>query len=122
MNVAPSVVRTGVPLLVGAGVSFAAAKGIHVSPDTEAQLVVLIGALAGGVYHWLVRVLEERWPKCGWLLGIAKAPSYDGGDINDYVSTTKYDDQGRITEITTVYRPQWEETGEEEDADGGYSH
>lgn len=117
MNVVPSVIRTGVPLLVGAAVSFAAAKGIHVSPDTEAQLVVLLGAAAGGVYHWLVRLLEERWPRCGWLLGMAKTPDYQGSDASDYISTTKYDDTGRITEIVTVYRPD-PHNDEEEDDDG----
>lgn len=115
MNVAPSVVRTGVPLLVGAGVSFAAAKGIHISPDTEAQLVVLLGALAGALYHWLVRVLEERWPRCGWLLGIAMAPHYNNGDVSDYISTTKYDEAGRVTEIKTVYHPHRDPDGEDDD-------
>lgn len=106
MNVVPSVIRTGVPVLVGVGVSFAAAKGIHVSAETEAQIVVLLGAGAASIYHWLVRVLEERWPRCGWLLGVARAPDYNGGSEGDYVSTTKYDEDGRVAEISTVYRPR----------------
>lgn len=117
MNVAPSVVRTGVPVLVGVVVSFAAAKGIHVSPELEAQLVVLAGAAAGSIYHWLVRVLEERWPRFGWLLGFARAPHYEDPEnhLTNYVSTTKYDETGQVTEITTVYRPsQGIDDGEEE--------
>lgn len=115
MNVAPSVVRTGVPVLVGVVVSLAASKGIHVSAELEAQLVVLLGAAAGSIYHWVVRLLEERWPRFGWLLGFARAPHYEGPDDHrtDYVSTTKYDEQGRVSEITTVYKPRWGHEDEE---------
>lgn len=115
MNVVPSVVRTGVPLLVGVVVSLAASKGIEVSAELESQLVLLVGAAAGSIYHWVVRLLEERWPRFGWLLGFARAPHYEGssGNGTDYVSTTKYDDQGRVTEITTVYKPRWEHEDEE---------
>lgn len=116
MNVVPSVIRTGVPLLVGVGVSFAAAKGIHISPETEAQVVVLMGAVAASVYHWLVRVLEERWPRFGWLLGIARAPSYNASDPMDYVSTTRYDEAGNIIEMRTVYRPHGGPGNEKGDA------
>lgn len=118
MNVVPSVVRTGVPLVVGVGVSFAAAKGIHVSPETEAQVVVLLGAVAASLYHWVVRLLEERWPRFGWLLGIAHAPDYRQYVERDYVSTTKYDEEGRVTEIQTVYRPRWDPESSDEDDDG----
>ena len=112
----PSVIRTGVPLAVGVGVSFAAAKGIHISPETEAQVVVLIGAVAASAYHWLVRLLEERWPRFGWMLGLAHSPDYYHSTESDYVSTTKFDEQGRIVEMRTVYRPHWE-TDEEKDDD-----
>lgn len=114
MNVVPSVIRTGVPLLVGVVVSFAAARGVEVSAELEAEMVVLLGAVAAGVYHWLVRLLEERWPRFGWLLGMATAPVYGGVGGADYVSTTTYDEDGRITEITTVYRPY----GREDDQSG----
>lgn len=115
MNVIPSVIRTGVPVVVGVGVSFAAAKGIHISPETEAQVVVLIGAAAASTYHWLVRLLEEHWPRFGWMLGVARAPDYRQGGNHDYVSTTKYDDAGNVTEIRTVYRPS--STAPEDDGD-----
>jgi hypothetical protein len=115
VNVVPSVIRTGVPVLVGVLVSLATSKGVHVSAELESQLVVLVGALAGSLYHWVVRLLEERWPRFGWLLGMARAPRYGeaSGNSMDYVSTTKYDDQGQITEITTVYKPRWEHEDEE---------
>lgn len=114
MNVVPSVIRTGVPVLVGVGVSFAAAKGIHISPELESQIVVLIGAAAASVYHWVVRLLEERWPHCGWLLGIARSPDYSGSAGGSYLSVTEYDEHGRIIEMKTSYRPQ---SGTDEDGD-----
>lgn len=115
MNVMPSVIRTGVPLVVGVGVSFAAAKGIHVSPETEAQVVVLIGAAAASTYHWLVRLLEEHWPRFGWLLGLARSPEYRQGEgDSNYTSTTKFDEEGRIIEMRTVYRPHPGAEGDDE--------
>lgn len=105
MNVMPSVIRTGVPIIVGIAVSFAATKGIHVSAETETQLAVLVGGAAAALYHWLVRLFEERWPRAGWLLGLARAPRYDNNDSLAWTSSTKYDEDGNITEIVTVYRP-----------------
>ena len=108
-------VRTGVPLVVGVGVSFAAAKGIHISPETEAQVVVLIGAVAASIYHWVVHLLEEHWPRFGWLLGIARSPDYHQHDWDaNYESVTdrrgrqRYRDEHRVSGpgrvMTTILR------------------
>ena len=33
-----------------------------------------------GIYYAAARILEQRWPYLGWLLGAAKQPMYYGPD------------------------------------------
>lgn len=71
-----SLIRTYAPIVVGAVVSWALTQGITVSPDTQASLIVTFTAVLQGTYYLVVRLLEQRWPKLGALLGKAKAPEY----------------------------------------------
>ncbi|MGW9587512.1 hypothetical protein [Microbacterium sp. NPDC055455] len=76
-----SLVRTVVPIAVGAVISFFVAQGIELDPEFEGALfLVLTGALQG-VYYGAVRLFEIYVsPKFGWLLGLAKAPEYKAGE------------------------------------------
>lgn len=75
-----SLVRTFVPLIVGTVLGWFASAGITVDPAFEPSLVAGLTAAFGAIYYALVRVLEVYVsPKFGWLLGLAKAPTYDGG-------------------------------------------
>lgn len=72
-----SLIRTFVPLAVGYGLAWLAAKvGFVVDEDTATQLKQAAAAVAAGVYYALVRLLESRWPVFGWLLGKAAPPAY----------------------------------------------
>lgn len=66
----PSFVRTAVPLIVG---PLAARYGF--SADDPDQVMVLSGLL-GWIYYVVVRVLELKAPTLGYLLGVAKPPTY----------------------------------------------
>jgi hypothetical protein len=69
-----SAVRTAVPLLVGAVVSFLAQRGVHVN-STMTTLGISLGTAEG--YYLLGRLGEVLVShKLGWLLGIPGAPSY----------------------------------------------
>jgi hypothetical protein len=69
-DLAPSFVRTAVPLVVG---PLLARYGFSADdPDT----VMLLSALLGWVYYVAVRVMELKAPTLGYLLGIAKPPTY----------------------------------------------
>lgn len=74
-----SLVRTYVPLIVGAVISWLALHGIKPS-ITAAQMSVLYTTLTAAVtalYYTIVRLFEHYVsPKFGWLLGLAKTPSY----------------------------------------------
>lgn len=76
-----SVVRTFVPLIVGAVLSWAAAAGIPLDEGFEPALIAVLSFVFGAVYHIAVRLLETYVsPRFGWLLGLAKSPdSYTAG-------------------------------------------
>ena len=76
MNVYVSLLRTGVPALVGWLVTLAAGHGLDLDPSALSG--VLIPA-AGFAYYALFRLAEEHVsPKFGWLLGYARPPQYPG--------------------------------------------
>lgn len=75
-NYVTSLIRTYVPLGVGVLVSWLASLGITVSDSAQTALVAGLGALAAAVYYALVRLLENRWPWFGRLLGKPTAPKY----------------------------------------------
>ncbi|GAA1353497.1 hypothetical protein [Streptomyces beijiangensis] len=75
MNVYVSLVRTGVPALVGWLVAVAAAKGLDL--DAGAVSGVLTPAVSFG-YYAVFRFAEQHVSgKFGWLLGYAKPPVYE---------------------------------------------
>lgn len=68
-------IRTIVPIVVGPVLAWLLARGIEV--DSE----VVYGAVSGllsAAWYTLIRLLESRWPQTGWLLGVAKTPTYTG--------------------------------------------
>ncbi len=72
-----STVRTIVPIVVGAVIAFAVARGIALDPEFELSLTLALTALFQGIYYIGVRLFETYVsPKFGWLLGLAKAPEY----------------------------------------------
>lgn len=75
-NVAASLIRTAVPALVGAGLAALGTVGFHV-PAAYEPVIDSAGAFVLGTgYYAAVRLLEVKYPKSGWLLGIAKKPVY----------------------------------------------
>ena len=60
-----NVVRTAVPAVVGAFVTFVTKQAAHISPSVQ----VIVFPIATTSYYSLVRLLEEKYPKLGWLLG-----------------------------------------------------
>lgn len=74
-----SIVRTLVPIIVGAVIGFAVSNGITLDPEFELTLTVAITGAFQGVYYIAVRLFELYVsPKFGWLLGLARKPEYQG--------------------------------------------
>ncbi|WP_025620137.1 hypothetical protein [Salinispora cortesiana] len=73
-----SVIRTAVPVAVGAMLAWLASKtGIVLDADSSATLTASAVALAIAVYYALARALETRWPWLGVLLGRRAKPVYE---------------------------------------------
>lgn len=71
-----SIVRTVVPIVVGAVLGWLVAAQIPVDPEFEATLTVLVTAVLTSVYYLAIRLFERFVsPKLGWLLGLAQQPT-----------------------------------------------
>lgn len=91
-----SVVRTVVPTIVGALFTWLASFGLIVPEEGKIGLSGFLFVLFTGVYYLLVRLLEERYPQIGILLGFAKSPdSYSNGPGVEV--TTKHGNEVNIT-------------------------
>lgn len=71
----PSIVRTVVPVIVGAIASYLITLGVTLQEDVMAALSVIITAAATAIYYIVVRWLEQKFPKLGILLGYAAVPA-----------------------------------------------
>jgi hypothetical protein len=69
----PSLIRTVVPLLVGILITWAAKAGLNLA---EGDVTALLTALITAVYYATVRLIEQKFPAAGWLLGYPAAPTY----------------------------------------------
>lgn len=71
-----SIVRTVVPIVVGAILGWLTASNIPVDPELEITLTAALTAAFSAVYYLLVRLFERYVsPKLGWLLGLAQQPT-----------------------------------------------
>jgi hypothetical protein len=72
-----SLVRTFVATAVGVGIAWLAKNAHFVIDDaTSAGLVQAFTGVVIGAYYLVVRTLETKVPAFGWLLGLAKLPTY----------------------------------------------
>lgn len=65
-----SIIRTWIPVVVGTALTWAATRLDVVLDGSEAAGFVAVAvALVSGLYYWLARWLEGRWPFLSFLLG-----------------------------------------------------
>jgi ABC-type dipeptide/oligopeptide/nickel transport system permease subunit len=84
-----AIIRTAVPAAVGTAIGWLAAHGLNIDPVTQQLLIG--GLITAGIalYYALVTFLERKvHPAFGWLLGAAKAPTYDATSKLDGSSPT----------------------------------
>lgn len=71
-----SLIRTYVPIGVGALMSWLATRGLDIDPQAGAGLIVFMTGTLQAAYYVVVRLLERQFPQVGWLLGQAKQVKY----------------------------------------------
>lgn len=71
-----SLIRTYVPIIVGALVSFLITKGVELDPETQTGLIVALTGVSQAVYYYVARVLERKFPQFSFLLGSSAQPKY----------------------------------------------
>ena len=70
-----SIVRTIVPAIVGAVLSWLSLTGLELDPEFETALTAVLFAVFTSAYYVAVRLFETyASPKLGWLLGAAQSP------------------------------------------------
>jgi len=78
-DLVPSLIRTWVPLGMGALVSWLATKNFTIDAQTQSALIVVMTAAITGLYYTGVRLLEQRYPAVGRVLlgfGVKAKPVY----------------------------------------------
>lgn len=83
-----SLIRTNVPIAVGAFVTWLVSLGVVVPEGAEVPLAVSSVAFVTAGYYAAVRWAETKWPPIGWLLGSRAEPQYrragdDDADVDD---------------------------------------
>lgn len=77
-NLWDSLVRTYTPWLAGIVIGWLVSLGIPLDPEVAPQITALLMLVASMLYYFLARVFETYVsPKIGWILGLAKSPTYD---------------------------------------------
>jgi len=69
----PSLIRTAVPVIVGALLGYAAKVGLDLPSGAVTEIVTVAITTA---YYALIRAGEKRFPQLGVLLGYAAQPEY----------------------------------------------
>ena len=69
-----SLIRTYVPILVGAFIAWLITLGIELDADVQAALVVALTGVLQAAYYTAARLLERKFPAMSILLGSGSQP------------------------------------------------
>lgn len=75
-DLVPSLIRTWTPILVGQVAAWLALKGVNLDADTVVAASTALGGVISALYYLAVRLLEQKFPQLGILLGSTKKPEY----------------------------------------------
>jgi hypothetical protein len=79
VNLYVSLLRTGVPSVVGWLVAVALRHGLDLDASAVTGVLTPVAAFA---YYGVFRFAEEHLsPRFGWLLGYARPPKYEGAPL-----------------------------------------
>lgn len=73
-NLWASVLRTGIPTVIGGLIGLIIALGLNLDPQTQSLLAVALIGVAQALYYGAARWLTARVPALEWMLGDTPAP------------------------------------------------
>jgi uncharacterized membrane protein (DUF441 family) len=76
-----ALIRTWVPVGVGAFIAWLVTLGVELDANTEAGLITSLTAVAIALYYTLALLLSKKWPVFGVLLGSTKQPTFAKKDL-----------------------------------------
>lgn len=72
-----SLIRTITPVIVASGLTWLGMKtGFVLDENTSAQVAIAATGASVSLYYGVVRLLEQRYPPFGILLGSRQQPTY----------------------------------------------
>lgn len=71
-----SIIRTGVPIVVGWVAAALTSVGLNLPQEAFAGLEATLTASFAFGYYLIVRLIERKNPKIGVLLGVSQQPAY----------------------------------------------
>jgi len=93
-----SLIRSNVAPLVGALATWLISLGLTVPEEAKQGLITFLFFFLSGIYYLVVRLLEEKYPQVGILLGYAKTPdSYSKGPGVELTQKPNGDPQITVT-------------------------
>ena len=73
---ATGLIRTYIPILVGAAAAWLITRGIQVDTQTQTAAIVALTGVSQAVYYTAVRYAAKKWPAVEILLGVKNTPTY----------------------------------------------
>lgn len=86
-NLVPSLVRTYVPIAVGALIAWLVTFGVELDPTAEQGLTVTLTGILIAVYYTIIRLLEKKFPWVSVLLGSNQIPAQYTADGVPVITT-----------------------------------
>ena len=83
----PSLIRTYVPIVVGAFIAWLVTLGVEIDDSIQAGLVTALTGILIAAYYTVIRLLEKRWPKLSVLLGSSQIPAQYSRDGVPVITT-----------------------------------
>lgn len=81
-----AIIRTIVPIVVGAVFAWLLSLGIPLPEDVKTEVTAGLTVLLSSLYYIGVAWLARKWAWFGWLLGVARNPVYEPKDVAKHVA------------------------------------
>jgi hypothetical protein len=99
-----SMIRTHLPIAVGAGLTWLAARGLGVDPEAQTHLILGLSALGAVAWYGILRIIEPHLPAWArfFLFGSTKSPLYPPAPLVVESRAMIDPDTNHVIEVYTI--------------------